>query len=213
MSHRVGVSAQLILSDYLTAAGIMQIVKNPAVNILGINRVEAVELADGEIVPCDCLIFCSGIKPNTKLARDAGLVTRQGIVVNDDGLTSDPDIYAIGECCEYQQKTHGVVSPGFTQALNCANHLVGLQERKLIEGNHIQVKFNDYTTAYFGNLEGNDCEYYNYTNRLKGLYRKLVVQNRRVTGAVIIGNWSEQNEVKKAFETKLKISTKEFSKI
>jgi len=208
LSNEVGPDAQLVLSDYLTASGIKLIVKNPAVRVIGENKVEAVKLANGDIVACEVLIFCSGIKPNTKLASDAGIDTQRGIVVDQDCVTNDQDVYAIGECCEYQKKTHGVVYPGFKQALNCANHIVGKTERKRVEQNQIQVKFDDYTTTYFGELDREGSEVFSYSNRLKGIYRKLVIHNKRLVGAIIIGNWSEQHKVQQTVEISGKINKK-----
>ena len=212
LSHEVDHQAQIVLSDYLQASGVKLVNKNPAVEVIGKSKVEAVQLEDGQELACDSLIFCSGIKPNKQLAMMAGLETDNGIIVNDNCLTNDKNIYAIGECSEYQNKTYGVVSPGFKQASNCANHVTGSKDRKLIEDSHIQVKFNDYTTVYFGELDKDGSEYYSYTNRLKGIYRKLAIFNKQIIGAVIIGNWHEQNEIQQGVETRIRVTQKALAK-
>ncbi|MEP1742488.1 MAG: FAD-dependent oxidoreductase [Kangiellaceae bacterium] len=209
LSHEIGAGAQLVLSDYLKATGITLVTKNPIIKLLGSTKVEAVELKDGTCVPCESLILCSGITPNIELANRAGLVTRRGIVANLDGLTNDPNIYAIGECSEFENITHGIVAPGLAQAHNCVNHIAGDDRRKPVHVDHIQVKFGDYATAHFGRLAGRDVKVFDYTNRLKGIYRKLVVENQKIVGAVLVGNWEEQNKVKQAVESQSKLSDKQ----
>jgi nitrite reductase (NADH) large subunit len=212
LSHEIGAGAQLVLSDYLTAMGILLVKQNPIVRVIGEQKVQAVELANGNTVACDCLIICSGITPNIDLAQRADLKTRHGIVVNKDSLTNDKDIYAIGECSEYQNLTFGVVAPGLAQAKNCVNHLSGNPNRIAVHVESIQVKFGDYTTAHYGQLIGPKVTSYEYINRLKGRYRRLIINDSRLVGAVIVGQWQEQNKIKQAIDNKLEFSEKQLSK-
>ena len=212
LSHDIGAGAQLVLSDYLKATGISLVSKNPIVKLIGRVKIEAAELKDGTRVPCESLILCSGITPNVELATGAGLVTRQGIVVDKHGLTNDNNIYAIGECSEFEGMTHGIVAPGLAQAHNCVNHIIGEKQRKPIHVDHIQVKFGDYATAHFGRLLGQDLKAYEYTNRLKGTYRKLIVDEHKVVGAVLVGNWDEQNKIKQAVDSQLTVTDKQLAK-
>ena len=90
--------------------------------IEGTDRVQGVRLADGTVIPASLVVMAVGIRPQTGLARDAGLAVNRGIVVDDAMRTSDPTIYAIGECAEHQGACCGLVAPafplfGFRQAL------------------------------------------------------------------------------------------------
>lgn len=211
LSHEIGTGAQLVLSDYLKATGIILIVKNPIVKLIGKIKVEAVELKDGSRVPCESLILCSGVTPNIELANRAGLLTRQGIVVDQDGMTNDSNIYAIGECSEFENTTHGIVAPGLSQAFNCVNHIASDEQRKPVYVDHIQVKFGDYATAHFGTLTGRKAQVFDYTNRLKGVYRRLVVEQQNLVGAVLVGNWEETNKIKQAVDSHRKITDKQLT--
>ncbi len=209
LSHEIGPGAQLILSDYLTATGVNLIYHNPIVRIFGNQHVEKVELADGKLIDCDCLIICSGIIPNIELAKSADLSTRQGIVVNQNCQTNDPLVYAIGECSEFNHLTYGVVAPGLAQAVNCVNHIIGQEKRVTVHNDHIQVKFGDYSMAHFGSLSAHDTTVYEFTNRLKGIYRKLLVRQNTVVGVVFVGKWDEQNEVKQAVDQSTEVTEKQ----
>ncbi|XKK27576.1 FAD-dependent oxidoreductase [Bacillus sp. CB62A.1] len=65
--------------------------------ILGTDHVEGIQFEDGEVVDCDLIVMAVGIRPNTQIAKDAGLIVNRGIVVNDYMLTNDESIYAVGE--------------------------------------------------------------------------------------------------------------------
>ncbi|MET1254053.1 FAD-dependent oxidoreductase [Aliikangiella maris] len=200
--------AQEVLIDYIAASGIKLSVQKPVKRIIGEQHIEAVELENGEIVPCDCLIFCTGISPNKQLAEKIGLETRRGIIVDQYTRTSDESIYAIGDCCEFRDRTFGVVSPGFKQAKSCVEHILGHLHEFEEDLPHVQVKFNNYTTAYYGELDVEDGEYYSYTNRLKGIYRKLILKEGRLVGVILIGNWEEESEIKIAVNENRKFRNK-----
>lgn len=210
LNRNLGEQAQEILSDYVEASGIKIVHQNPLAKIIGEKKLEQIELQDGSRVDCDCLIICAGVKPSTALAEQNRINTRRGVVVDQYMRTNDPDIYAIGECCEFDDITFGIVSPGFSQAKTCIEHIQGCFKEYRNESFHVQVKFSDYTTGYFGDLMAEGSDSYSYTNRLKGIYRKLVVKDNQLVGAIVIGNWDEENEVKIAVKQKRKYSEKAF---
>ncbi|MGX5172851.1 FAD-dependent oxidoreductase [Aliikangiella sp. IMCC44653] len=202
--------AQTILKDYINASGIEVVQGNPIASVCGAQHVEAVELTDGARIACDCLIFCVGVRPETSLAKQANLAVRNGIVVDKNMRTSAPDIYAIGECCEFEFSTFGVVAPGFKQAAACVEDIFGSEGYFEKEEENVQVKFSDYTTAYFGELDVEGSQTYTYSNRLKGIYRKLVVLDGHLVGAIIIGNWDEQNDIRAMLNDKTKLKHRQY---
>lgn len=204
--------AQQVLIDYIAASGIKISFRNSIKKIIGTDAVTAIETENGEQVDCDCLIFCTGIAPNVSLAKKIGLETSHGIIVDKYTRTSDESIYAIGDCSEFREKTFGVVSPGFKQAKSCVEHIAGHLHEFQEELPHVQVKFNDYTTAYYGEMDVNNGEFYSYTNRLKGIYRKLILKDNRLVGVILIGNWEEENEIKIAVNENRKFRAKALTK-
>ena len=95
--------------------------------IAGENRRYRMCFADGEHLETDMILFSAGIRPQDALAREFGLELgeRGGIVVNNQCLTSDPDIYAIGECALWNNFIFGLVAPGYTMARVAASHIAG----------------------------------------------------------------------------------------
>src|SRR5581483_9108379 len=91
--------------------------------IFGKDRVEGLQLADGRKVEGDLIVMAIGIRPNIDLAKAAGLDMNRGIVVTDDMRTSDPFIFAVGECAEHRGMTYGLVAPLWDMARVCADHL------------------------------------------------------------------------------------------
>src|SRR3546814_10989868 len=85
------------------------------------------KFADGSELETDMIVFSAGIRPRDDLARAAGLAVgeRGGIVVDDACRTSDPDIYAIGECALWNGKIYGLVAPGYEMARVAAAHISG----------------------------------------------------------------------------------------
>src|SRR4029078_8203881 len=88
-------------------------------------RAEGVQLADGRFIPADLVVLAIGIRPNIDLARAADLEVNRGIVVTDDMRTSDPAIFAVGECVEHRGAVSGLVAPIWDQAKVCASRLAG----------------------------------------------------------------------------------------
>ena len=85
-------------------------------------------LADGREIPADLVVLAIGIRPNIDLARAAELDVNRGIVVGDDMRTSDPHIFAVGECVEHRGQVFGLVAPIWEQAKVCAARLAGDEE-------------------------------------------------------------------------------------
>ena len=123
--------------------------------IIGKDDVEAIKLADGRIIETDLVVMAVGIRPFTQVARDAGLEVNRGIVVNDYLQTSDPNIYAVGECSEHDGKVYGLVAPLYEQGKVLADYLTG----KETEG------YKGSTT--FTSLKVSGCDLYSADKLLK----------------------------------------------
>src|SRR5690606_36049104 len=111
------------LATHLRRIGIEIALGQGARRILGNYRVTGVELMDGTIIECDTVVGATGIRPNIELARQAGLSVGRGIRVDDQMRTSDPSIFAVGECAEHRGLVYGLVAPGYEQAAVVASVL------------------------------------------------------------------------------------------
>ncbi len=158
--------------------------------IIGKDDVEAIKLADGRIIETDLVVMAVGIRPFTQVARDAGLEVNRGIVVNYYLQTSDPNIYAVGECSEHDGKVYGLVAPLYEQGKVLADYLTG----KETEG------YKGSTT--FTSLKVSGCDLYSagqivenenvhgieIFNSVDNIYKKVYLSDGQVVGAVLYGD-------------------------
>ena len=153
-------------------------------------RVCAVRFKDGETVPADLVVMAAGIRPNTTLAETAGLHCNRGIVVNDTLQTYDPRIYAVGECAAHRGIAYGLVAPLFEQAKVCANHLAqhGIgRYTGSVTSTKLKVTGVDLFSA--GDFMGGEgADEIVLSDRLGGVYKKLVLKDERLVGAVLYGD-------------------------
>src|ERR1700749_1023579 len=116
MERQLDGPAADLLKTLVERKGIRILLNASTAWIHGDGHVEAVELADGSRIEADAVIFAAGIRPNIALAKEAGIATNRGIVVNDEMQTASPDIYALGECAEHRGTCYGLVDPAYEQA-------------------------------------------------------------------------------------------------
>ncbi|NMG01707.1 nitrite reductase large subunit NirB [Azoarcus taiwanensis] len=157
-------------------------------------RVAAVRLAGGETIAADLVVMSAGIRPNTALAESARLHCDRGIVVTDTMQTvTDPRIYAVGECVSHRGVAYGLVAPLFDQARVCANHLAGFGIGRY-EGSVTSTKLKVTGVDVFsaGDFMGaEDCDNIVLHDRAGGRYKKLVLKDDRLIGAVMVGDTSD----------------------
>ncbi len=158
--------------------------------VLGETAVTGLRFKDGEEIPADLVIMAAGIRPNIALAKSAGIHCERGIVVNDTMQTYDPKIYSVGECVQHRGQTYGLVAPLFEQAKVAANHLAEYG-RMRYEGSSVSTKLKvtgiDLFSAGDFNA-GPDDEELLLQDAARGVYKKLVLRNNKLRGAVMYGD-------------------------
>ncbi len=158
--------------------------------IIGKDSVERVRFKDGTEIYADLVVMAVGIKPNFALADKAGIHCERGIVVNDTMQTFDPRIYSVGECVQHRGVAYGLVAPLFEMAKVCANHLAKLGIGRY-EGTVTSTKLKVTGIDLFsvGDFTGNEnTEELVFRDAARGVYRKLIVQDNRIKGAVMYGD-------------------------
>ncbi len=158
-------------------------------------RITAVRFKDGQEIPADLLVMAVGIRPNTALAESAGIHCNRGIVVNDTMQTFDPRIYAIGECVSHRGTAYGLVAPLFEMAKVCANHLAehGIgRYTGSVTSTKLKVTGIELFSAgeYLG---GEGTEDLLLSDPKGGLYKKLVLRDNKLVGAVLYGESGDGN--------------------
>ncbi len=190
MERQLDPAAAALLKASLETRGLTFRMPAQTAAILGDNRVRAVRFADGEEIPADLVVMAVGIRPSMTLAREAGLYCERGIVVDDTMLTYDPRIYAVGECVQHRGVCYGLVAPLFEQAKVCANHLARLgygRYQGSVTSTKLKVTGIDLFSA--GNYQGGEgTEEILYQDPGAGIYKKLVIRDNKLDGAVLYGD-------------------------
>jgi nitrite reductase (NADH) large subunit len=180
-----------LLREALEQRGLSIRTGTSPVAILGRHQVRAVQLDDETLVSTDLVVVAAGIRPNIEVAREAGLECDRAICVDDQLRTSDPDIYALGECCQVGNDTFGLVEPGYQQASVLADRLGNPSSTRTFIPGAIPTRlkisgipiFSCGQTQADGETESviwHDFE----TNR----YCRLLVKDQRLAGAVLFGD-------------------------
>ncbi|MDN5004177.1 NAD(P)/FAD-dependent oxidoreductase [Bradyrhizobium sp. GCM10027634] len=189
MERQLDAPAADLLKTLVERKGIRIMLNASTARIHGDGRVEAVELADGSRIDADAVIFAAGIRPNVALAKEAGIAINRGIVVNDVMQTASSDIYALGECAEHRGTCYGLVEPAYEQARVLARHLAGRPAAYQGSVVSTNLKVSGVSVFSAGDFMGGDgSESLVLTDRRRGTYKKLVIADGRLTGAVLIGD-------------------------
>ncbi|MEV4318576.1 FAD-dependent oxidoreductase [Actinocrispum sp. NPDC049592] len=153
---------------------------------------DGLKLEDG-LVPADLVVVAAGVKPETSLAVEAGLTVDRGIVVDDCLRTSDPRVYAIGDCAQHPGTVSGLVQSAWEQAEVLADLLTGNDVAARYHGTPVvtRLKARDVDVAALGDVhvdvDAEDAEVLCLQDPMRGRYAKLVVREDRVAGAILIG--------------------------
>jgi nitrite reductase (NADH) large subunit len=189
MERQLDAPAAELLKSLVERKGVKILLNANTARLHGETRVEGVELADGRRIEADAVIFAAGIRPNTALAKDAGIPVNRGIVVDDHLATGAPDIFALGECAEHRGICYGLVEPAYEQARVLAQHLAG---RAAGYGGSVvatNLKVSGVSVFSAGDFIGADGTEAIVLNDIRhGTYKKLVISDSRLTGAVLVGD-------------------------
>ncbi len=189
MERQLDAPAAALLKSLVERKGIKILLDANTARLHGETRVEGLELTDGRRIDADAVIFAAGIRPNSALARDAGLPVNRGIVVDDCLQTGAADIFALGECAEHRGTCYGLVEPAYEQARVLAQHLAGgaaVYQGSVVATN---LKVSGVSVFSAGDFMGADgSEIVVLSDVRHGTYKKLVISGGRLSGAVLIGD-------------------------
>ncbi len=191
MERQLDPTAAKLLQGALERRGLRFLLGKNTAEILGADgRVTGVRFKDGEVIPADLVVMAVGIRPNTALAEACGLYVNRGIVVNDTLQTYDPRIYAVGECVAHRSVSYGLVAPLFEMAKVCANHLAEMGISRY-QGSVVSTKLKVTGIDLFSAgdfLGGEGTEEIVLSDPMGGVYKKLVIRDDKIVGAVLYGD-------------------------
>jgi nitrite reductase (NADH) large subunit len=190
MNQQLDAYAGALLRKELEDQGLKFCLAARTVAIQGSERVTGVQLADGRELPADLVVMATGVRPNTELAKAAGLRCDRGILVDDTLQSFDPAIYAVGECVQHRDSTFGLVAPLWEQARVCAAYLAERGVRRY-GGSQVstQLKVSGVKVFSAGDLQGGQSsESLVLRDPRRGIYKRLLIEDNKVRGAVLYGD-------------------------
>ncbi|MBB0246353.1 NAD(P)/FAD-dependent oxidoreductase [Streptomyces alkaliphilus] len=180
--------------------------------------VRAVELADGYLLEAEQVVLACGVRPRVGLARAAGLAVERGVVVDDRLTTSDPTVFAIGDCAEHRGTLHGLAGAAREQADALARVLAGDPDPCPYPGTRALTRLTlpagpgvttgppagprSFDLAAFGDpvpAPGDDVV--QLADATRGAYRRLVVRGDRLRGGVLLGDLGAVGSLARTWES------------
>ena len=209
MPRQIDQAGSDILKGKLETLGLKIHLNKNTQDISGDGIIDGMNFADGSKLDVDMLVISAGIKPRDEVARLSGLEvgSRGGIVVNDKLQTSDPSIFAIGECALHDHMIYGLVAPGYEMAEVVATNLSnGVKEFKAFDMS-TKLKLIGVDVSSFGNafIAEPDCQTIVYENKSKGIYKRINISNdgQLLLGGILVGDAEQYNMLLQTVNNKL----------
>ena len=205
MNQQLDSSSSALLEIAMEALGVQVHCNTLTSRVIGEKQVTGLRFTDGSELACDMLVISAGIKPNTDLAVRCGLTVEHGIVVNNQMRSvDDPHIYAVGECAQHRGMVYGLVAPIWEQVGVLADYLTQQKEGAAYHGSKLSTKLKvmGVDLASMGRVEPQDAhdEVVLYSEPKRGIYKKLVVRDGRLIGAILLGDTGKAAYLLQAFD-------------
>ena len=194
MERQLDEAAAWLLKAELEKRGQTILTQADTAEVYGDGKVEGVRLKDGREIPASIVVMAVGIRPATGLARDAGLAVGRGIHVDDHMVTSDPDVLAVGECVEHNGAVYGLVAPLWDMCRSLADGLVDSHNPYGGSVTSTKLKVSGIDVFSAGDFSGGEgCEDIVLRDATRGVYKRVIVKDDRLIGAVLYGDTADGN--------------------
>jgi len=194
MERQLDPDAGNYLAGKMEDLGVRVLLRRSTTAIVGDERAEGVAFEDGTILETDLVVVAAGIRPNIELARKAGVKVNRGIVVNDWMETSDPDVFAVGECVEHRGICYGLVAPLLEQAKVLAATMTGNRGpvyTGTIQAAKLKIMGVDVFSA--GDWSEQHADPVRFEDRALGVYKKLTIRDGKLAGVILVGDTSDSH--------------------
>jgi nitrite reductase (NADH) large subunit len=195
MERQLDAAGGVYLRAKIEELGVRVLLGRSTSAILGAESVTGVAFSDGSTLDADLVVVAAGIRPNVELGRKAGLVINRGIVVNDFMETSNPDIFAVGECTEHKGTCYGLVAPLFEQGKVLAATITGNKGPTYtgtVQAAKLKIMGVDVFSA--GDwADGESVQPVRYEDPGLGIYKKLALRDGKLAGVILVGDASESH--------------------
>jgi nitrite reductase (NADH) large subunit len=201
MARQLDAPAAEVLRGHVERSHIHVVLNDPVMEVTGDTKVTGVRLLSGRRIECDTLVLATGIVPRVELARSAGVSVGRGVRVDDQMRTSDPAIFAIGECAEHRGVVYGLVAPGYEQAAVAAHVIAGGQASYGGTVSATRLKVLGIPVMSVGSVAQERADMareIRFAPRGGEVCRSVVVLRGRLAGAMSVGTWPEARRVQEA---------------
>ena len=205
MNVQLDTTGGLMLRHAMEAMGIKVLLETATSAVLGEGKVTGLRFKDGSELACDMLVVAAGIRPNKEIGVRAGLTVERAIVT-DDHMRSvdDMNVYVVGECAQHRGQVYGLVAPLWDQAKVFAEHVTGLNLKAAYHGSKLATKLKvmGVELASMGITDPKEerDEMIQFTEPKKGTYKKLIVRDGRLVGAILMGDISKAAYLMQAYD-------------
>jgi len=205
MNNQLDPQAGAILKNAMQKMGVHVHLNKATARILGDDSATGLGFKDGTTLDCDMVVISTGIKPNAEIGHAAGLTVERAIVTdNQMRSVDDPDIYVVGECAQHRGKVYGLVAPLWEQGQVLADHITGRNLNAAYHGSKIATKLKvmGVEVASMGVTEGTDehDEVVTFADPKRGSYKKLIIRDGMLIGAIMLGDLSKVAYLMQAFD-------------
>ena len=181
--------------------------------VLGQDEVTGLRFKGEKEIEADMAIVAAGVRPNMRIAKEAGLETNRGLVVDDYLKSSNPKIFAAGDVIQHKGSVYGIIPASFNQARVVASNILGRKEKYegTVPSNTLKVVGLDLTSVGLVNPEKGTCEEFRKEKKEEGIYKKVVIQKGVVVGAIWIGTKKGINEISRIISQKINVEEHKIS--
>lgn len=191
MERQLDPAAAALLTARLKRQGIAVEIAAASVAIQGTERATGILLKDGRVIPAELIVMAVGIRPEAELARRSGLLVERGVVVNNRMRTSDPHVYAVGECAQHMGQCCGLVAPAFAQAEIAASNIAGVDAVYRPPADATTLKVAGAGVWSVGDIAADDVQALVYDDPDAGEYRKFLLRDQRLVAALLYGDTAD----------------------
>ena len=181
--------------------------------VLGQNEARGLRFKGEKEIEADMAIVAAGIRPNIRLAKEAGLETDRGLVTDDYLQSSNPKIFGAGDVIQHRGRVYGIIPSSFNQARVVASNILSKKEKYegTVPSNTLKVVGLDLTSVGLVNPEEGTCEEFRKEKKEEGIYKKVVIQKGVVVGAIWIGTKKGVSEISRIISQKINVEKHKIS--
>ncbi|MGO8671165.1 MAG: nitrite reductase large subunit NirB [Capsulimonadaceae bacterium] len=205
MENQVDPAGGAILKTAFEKLGIQVHLAKSTREILGGDAVTGLRFADGAELACDMVVISAGIRPNAEIGRDCGLSVDRAIVVdNQMRSVDDPDIFVVGECAQHDGRVYGLVAPLWEQGQVLADVLTGHRPHAVYRGSKLATKLKvlgvELASMGLTTPAGESDEVVAFSDERRGVYKKLIIRDNVLVGAILLGDNAKASPLMQAFD-------------